>query len=38
MILQDEGWNETRRERVRLETWRFWARGRADDPKRGTTR
>jgi hypothetical protein len=26
MIVQDAGWDQTRRENTRLETWRFWTR------------
>ncbi len=30
MILLDDGWSETKRERSRLETWRIWGRRRAN--------
>jgi hypothetical protein len=30
MILQDTGWDETRRERTRIEAWRGWRKGRAE--------
>ncbi len=36
MVLQDTAWNETRRERVRVETWRAWAKRRAE--RRAKTR
>jgi hypothetical protein len=34
MVLQDAGWDETRRERTRVETWRKWQAERAKKPGR----
>jgi len=40
MILQDANWDETRRERVRVERWRKWAKdkAKADGPGAGDAR
>lgn len=40
MILQDANWDETRRERVRVERWRKWAKEKqkADRPEAGDAR
>jgi hypothetical protein len=40
MILQDANWDETRRERVRVERWRNWAKTKekADGPEAGDAR
>lgn len=32
MVLQDAGWDETRREQTRVETWRKWLAGRSKTP------